>query len=65
MGAFNDRNRADALAAELRARGFDVFVSGQPPHRVQVGAFSQESRARATAEDLRALGYEAIVIPPG
>ena len=65
VGAFNDRNRADALAAELRARGFDVFVSGQPPHRVQVGAFSQESRARATAEDLRALGYEAIVIPPG
>ncbi|OUM99398.1 MAG: hypothetical protein BAA04_11445 [Firmicutes bacterium ZCTH02-B6] len=65
VGAFNDRSRADALAAELRARGFDVFVSGTPPHRVQVGAFSQEARARATADDLRALGYEAIVIPPG
>lgn len=65
VGAFNDRNRADALASELRARGFDVFVTGAPPHRVQVGAFSAEARARATADDLRALGYEAIVIPPG
>src|SRR5690606_15054854 len=64
VGAFNDRSRAEALAAELRARGYDVFVSGQAPHRVQVGAFSEASRARATAEDLKAKGYEAIVLPP-
>ncbi|HEY8417769.1 MAG TPA: SPOR domain-containing protein [Limnochordales bacterium] len=65
MGAFNDRTRADGLAAELRARGYEVFVSGTPPHRVQVGAFSESTRARALADDLQAQGFEAIVVPPG
>jgi len=65
VGAFNDRSRAEALASELRARGYEVFVSGTAPHRVQAGAFSDPARAQATADDLRANGYEAIVIPPG
>lgn len=63
-GAFSERGRAESVAAELKASGFEAFVSSTAPYRVQVGAFSDAARARAIVEELHSSGFEAIVVPP-
>lgn len=63
-GAFSERGRAESMAAQLQASGFEAFVSATAPYRVQVGAFSDAARARAIVEDLHSSGFEAIVVPP-
>lgn len=63
-GAFSDRARAEALVDQLRAHGYEAFVSSSAPFRVQVGAFSDPARARALVDELHSLGFEAIPVAP-
>ena len=63
-GAFSERARAEAVVEQLRAHGFEAFVTPTTPFRVQVGAFSDPARARALVEELRSLGFEAIPVAP-
>lgn len=63
-GAFSDRARAEALVDQLRAHGYEAFVSSTAPFRVQVGAFSDPARARALVDELHSLGFEAIPVAP-
>lgn len=57
VGAFMDRDRAQALVEQLQAQGFEASITSGPPYRVQAGAFRSEAGAAARLEALRAAGY--------
>jgi rare lipoprotein A len=62
VGAFQDRDRALDLAAELR-RDYDVVVEAAGGwHRVRVGGRRGQAAARELAATLRRRGYEAAVV---
>ena len=61
-GAFTVKTNADALAAKLKAKGFDtyiVLIGGY--YKVQVGAYSVKINAEAMMTKLKAAGYEAFI----
>jgi cell division protein FtsN len=62
-GAFSVKSNADALAAKLKAKGFDTYmvkVNGNL-YKVQVGAFSVKTNADAMAAKLKdAKGFDAL-----
>lgn len=61
-GAFKQKANADALAAKLKAAGFDtyiVIVNGL--YKVQVGAYSKKANADAMAEKLKAAGFDTYI----
>lgn len=61
-GAFRDRDRALALAADLRRR-YEVEVQGVAEwHRVRVGGRRDRGAARKLAAELRRLGHDAVVV---
>jgi hypothetical protein len=60
--AYNERNAAEGLVAELRTLGFDAFISRTRPHsgsrlRVRIAPRSGEPVSRLAGR-LEALGYE-------
>ncbi|HHY47701.1 MAG TPA: SPOR domain-containing protein [Firmicutes bacterium] len=61
VGAFTERANADRLAGELKAQGYEVYVTGEPPFRVQVGAFSRKENATSLANELKGKGYQVYV----
>ncbi|NLK40372.1 MAG: hypothetical protein GX303_09080 [Clostridiales bacterium] len=65
-GAFSKKANADALAAKLKAAGFDTYivtVSGL--YKVQVGAYSVKANADAMAAKLKAAGYDNFITTNG
>jgi cell division septation protein DedD len=59
VGAFGEADSAERLAALLRGKGFDVYVSpgvaaGQARWRVRVGPASTREAAEQTAARLKA-----------
>lgn len=61
-GAFSKKANADALAAKLKAKGFDTYiVTVGGLYKVQVGAYSVKANADATAAKLKAAGYENFI----
>ena len=61
-GAFKVKVNADALAAKLKAKGFDTYIvqiGGY--YKVQVGAYSVKVNAEAMMTKLKAAGYEAFI----
>ena len=61
-GAFSKKVNADALAAKLKAKGFDTYiVTVGGLYKVQVGAYSVKANADATAAKLKAAGYENFI----
>ena len=66
VGSFQQRDRADALAAELVAAFPDVRVEEALPwYRVRVGTFSDLGEAEAVREQLRRRGYHCVVTRAG
>ena len=56
-GAFTKKENADALAAKLKAAGFDTYmVQSGGYYKVQVGAYSVKANADAMAAKLKAAG---------
>jgi hypothetical protein len=61
-GAFSVKSNADALAAKLKAKGFDTYmVKVGNLYKVQVGAFSVKSNADAMMKKLKDAGFEAFI----
>jgi len=60
---FPERQNADALALQLRARGYAVTVTNGPPYRVWVGGYLDRATAERLAENLRQGGLSATLVP--
>lgn len=61
-GAFGVKSNADALAAKLKAKGFDTYmVKVGNLYKVQVGAFGVKSNADAMMKKLKDAGFEAFI----
>lgn len=61
-GAFKVKANADALAAKLKAKGFDTYIvqiGGY--YKVQVGSYGVKSNAEAMMKKLKAAGYNAFI----
>lgn len=65
-GAFTKKANATALAAKLKAAGFDTYIvqSGKY-YKVQVGAYSKKANADAMAAKLKAAGYSTYITTSG
>jgi cell division protein FtsN len=63
VGAFTERQNADALGLRLRAMGYAVKVTDGPPYRVWVGAYLDQATAERLAETIRAAGFDAVLTP--
>lgn len=61
VGAFPAKPAADALAAKLRKRGYEVRVVPGKLNRVQIGSFPTRSAAAAEARRLDAKGISGFV----
>jgi cell division protein FtsN len=62
VGAYNTKPAADALAKNLKDRGYDARVFGTtPPFRVRVGRYDKHSQADAEANKLNAKKIAAFV----
>lgn len=61
VGAFTEKANADRLAGELKAQGYEVYVTGEPPFRVQVGAFARKENATSMANELKGKGYQVYI----
>lgn len=65
-GAFSQKANADALAATLKAKGFDTYiVQVGSLYKVQVGAFGVRANADAMMAKLKAAGHDAFVTTNG
>lgn len=61
-GAFSKKANADALAAKLKAAGFDTYITQSGNlYKVQVGAYSVKANAEAMASKLKAAGYDTYI----
>lgn len=61
-GAFSKKANADALAAKLKAAGFDTYiVQIDNLYKVQVGAYSVKANAEAMSAKLKAAGYDNFI----
>lgn len=68
VGSFSARSSADRLAADLRRRSFQAFVSqvrsgGKPMFRVRVGPVADRAAAQALAAKLKSAGQSGTVVP--
>ncbi|MET0852165.1 MAG: SPOR domain-containing protein, partial [Candidatus Rokuibacteriota bacterium] len=60
VGAFKNRQQADAVHRDLRTAGFEAFVTtlgtadGETRFRVRVGPFPSRAEAERTAQRMRA-----------
>jgi N-acetylmuramoyl-L-alanine amidase len=62
-GAFAVKANADALASELKGKGYDTYiVHVDCLYKVQVGAFSVKSNADAMLARIKGDGYSAFVV---
>lgn len=65
-GAFKNKGNADALAAKVRAAGFETYVTiVDGLYKVQVGAYSKKANATAQAAKLKAAGFNCFVTTNG
>ena len=65
-GAFKSKGNADALAAKLKAAGFDTYiVTVGGLYKVQVGAYSVKANADAMAAKLKSAGYSTYITTNG
>lgn len=61
-GAFSKKANAIALAAKLKAAGFDTYmVQSGGYYKVQVGAYSKKANADAMAAKLKVAGYDTYI----
>jgi DedD protein len=68
VGSFSSKDNADRLAAQLKAQGFQAFVSkyregSNTLHRVRVGPVQTREKAETLATQLRDGGQKVKVVP--
>jgi len=63
VGAFSERQNAEALVLRLRSVGYAVTLTDGPPYRVWVGGYLDRATAERLAHDLEAGGFEATLTP--
>jgi hypothetical protein len=62
-GAFSNKANADAMAAKLKAAGFDTYmVKVDNLYKIQVGAYSNKANADAMAAKLKAAGFDTYMV---
>jgi len=63
VGAFQERQRAEAVRSELARQYADVVVRSDGAwHRVQVGEFERRGAAEQLRGELASLGFTALVV---
>ena len=63
-GAFSKKANADAMLAQVKAKGFDTdMVKVGKLYKIQVGAFKQKSNAISMASKLKAAGFSTYITP--
>jgi len=63
VGSFNSRDAAEAVAGELKRKGYsDAWVTPTVPHRVQVGAYANPDNASRIVKELESFGYTVYVV---
>lgn len=61
-GAFKVKKNAEALKAQLNAKGFNAFIKEDGDYyRVQCGAFKQKANAEGLVKTLKAAGFKPII----
>ncbi len=61
-GAFSKKANADAMLAQVKAKGFDTYmVKVGSLYKIQVGAFSKKSNAISMASKLKAAGFSTYI----
>lgn len=61
-GAFSKKANADAMLAQVKAKGFDTYmVKVGKLYKIQVGAFAQKSNAISMASKLKAAGFSTYI----
>lgn len=61
-GAFSKKANADAMLAQVKAKGFDTYmVKVGKLYKIQVGAFAQKSNAIAMTSKLKAAGFSTYI----
>ncbi|ASB89435.1 N-acetylmuramoyl-L-alanine amidase [Bacillus sonorensis] len=62
IGAFQEKNNADSLAAQAEAKGFDAIVIYRDGlYKVQIGAFSSKENAEALVQQAKSAGFDAFI----
>jgi len=63
VGAFDDRESAEAMAGRLKREGYaDAWVTSTMPYRVQVGAYSNPDNATKVVKELESSGYSVHIV---
>ena len=61
-GAFKSKTNADAMLANVKAKGFDTYmVKVGDLYKIQVGAFKVKANAEAMMKKLQAAGFSAFI----
>ncbi|HEV2439077.1 MAG TPA: SPOR domain-containing protein [bacterium] len=63
VGAFAERQNAEALAVRIRAHGYAVTVAAGPPYRVWVGGYFDVATAERLAANLLQDGFASTLVP--
>lgn len=62
LGAFSVKANAEKLEKELKAKGYEAFISKKNDmYRVQLGAFSKKANAETLKAELVAKGYQCYI----
>lgn len=65
-GAFKNKDNANALAASLKAKGFDTYmIQVDGLYKVQLGAFKVRANADALMFKVKAAGFDAFITTNG
>ncbi len=68
IGSFRNEDNAAALVADLKNKGYDVYIispkeKGDNFYRVRVGRFSTKSEAQFTEDKLKKEGFPTKILP--
>lgn len=63
VGAFEQRQDAEALVLRLKSLGYAVTLTDGPPYRVWVGGYLDRATAERLAAYLHARGFDAVLTP--
>lgn len=65
-GAYSQKANADAQAAKMKAKGFEVLVKNVGGmYKVQTGAYSKKSNAEAQLAKVKVAGFDAFITTNG
>lgn len=65
-GAYSKKENAEAQAAKLKAKGFDVIIKSVGGlYKIQTGAYSKKANAEAQLAKLKKAGFDAFITTNG